>query len=72
MHTPGKKGPSKHERNAIFDHFDLYVVKRTVMDFYVDEKTVPTCNKFLPLIREKIHMPWAKQSLRRILHTIGF
>jgi hypothetical protein len=33
------------------------VIKRTVKDFYVDKKTVPTYNKRLSITAEKIHFP---------------
>jgi transposase len=48
------------------------MVKSTVKDLYVEKKTVPTCKKLLPAIREKVNVPWEEQSLRRLLHKIGF
>jgi hypothetical protein len=29
-------------------------------DFYVENKIVPTCNKFIPITREKIQSPWER------------
>jgi hypothetical protein len=44
----------------------ICVIKRTVVDFYVEKKVVPTCKKLLPVIREEINFSWEEQSLRRV------
>jgi hypothetical protein len=56
--TPGKNRPRETHRNVIIDDFDLCVVKRTVIDFYVENKVVPPCKKLLPVTREKINFSW--------------
>jgi hypothetical protein len=53
LRFPDKKRPRKYERSVILDDFDLCLIKRTVIDFYVENKFVPICKKLLPAIREK-------------------
>jgi transposase len=48
------------------------VVTRRVEDFYAEKKTLPSCKKLLPVIKEKLNASWGKQSLRRLVHKIGF
>ena len=54
------------------DSFDIDVIRRAVRDFYITEKEVPTVSKLLPVIKEKINFAWGRETLRKILHEIGF
>ena len=56
----------------MINNFHFCMVTSGVEDFYVEKKTVPTCKKFLPVMREKVNVPWGEQSLRRLVHKIGF
>jgi hypothetical protein len=71
---PRKKGHSKTERNLMINNFHFCMVTSRVEDFYVEKKAVQTCKNFLPVEREreKVHVPWGEQSLRRLVHKIGF
>jgi hypothetical protein len=71
LSTPGKHRPRPNERSINVDDFDLAVIRRTVHDFYVTNGT-PSCPKLLPIIREKINFPSGVNSLRQILHRLGF
>jgi hypothetical protein len=39
------------------------VVKRTINDFCVKQKIIPSCNKLLPIAKEKTRFPWEKEYL---------
>lgn len=72
LHTPGKKGHSKSERNVMINNFHFCMINSRVEDFYVEKKIVPACRNLLPVMREKINDPWGEQSLRRLVHKIRF
>jgi hypothetical protein len=38
----------------------------------VRQKTVPTCRKLLPVLREKINFQWSEWTLRKTLKEMGF
>jgi hypothetical protein len=54
--TSGKKRNRGDTGKAIVDNFDRRVIRDTIQDFYVRQKTVPTCTKLLPALREKINV----------------
>ena len=43
----------------------------TIHDFYVNQKVVPTCEKLLIAMKQKINFPWGALSLRWILREWG-
>jgi hypothetical protein len=43
--SPDKKRPRKYERSVILDDFNLCLIKRTVIDFFVEKKFFPICKK---------------------------
>jgi hypothetical protein len=70
--TPGKKRKRGDTGEAIVDNFDPCVIRDTIQDFYVRQKTVPTCRKLLPVPREKIKMQRSEWTLRKVLKEMGF
>lgn len=70
--TPGKKRKRSPKRNVEVGDFDRRAIKDTVQDFYARQKVVPTCQKLLPVLREKINFQWQESTLRRILKDMGF
>ncbi|GBL84727.1 hypothetical protein AVEN_191168-1 [Araneus ventricosus] len=69
--------PRKKVKKDIFekisiDEFDCSIIRRTVHDFYVKLKKVPSLNKLLPVLKETMNFIWNKETLRQILHKIGF
>ncbi|VEN64117.1 unnamed protein product [Callosobruchus maculatus] len=69
--TPGAKRPRLTIEDKI-DDFDFRVVRRTIEEFYIEKKIVPTCAKLLVAIREKIDFPYSAKSLNRLLKKHGF
>lgn len=59
-------------RKATIDDFDRDVIRRCIEDFYVNQKIVPSIKKLLPVLKEKINFTWSKETLRKILHEMGF
>jgi hypothetical protein len=47
------------------------VVKRTINDLYVKQKIIPSCNKLLPITKEKTRFPWKKKYLRIRNSVVG-
>jgi hypothetical protein len=70
--TPGKKRKRPENCNAVVDNFDRRVIQNVMQDFYVNLKTVPTCKKILPILKEKTDFNWGEWTLRCILKDIGF
>lgn len=70
--TPGKKRPYSEEKKFHMDEFDRRVVRDVINDFYLVRKQVPTVPKLLVAIRDKIDFPWKEETLRRLLHQMGF
>lgn len=70
--TPGKKRKRASHRNAEIDSFDKCVIRRIVSDYYVQFKKSPSLRTLLITVKEKLDFPWEKETLRRILHEIGF
>jgi len=69
---PRKKGHSKTERNLMINNFHFCMVTHRLEDFYAEKKTLPSCKKFLPVMKENVNASWGKQSLGRLVHKIGF
>lgn len=72
--SPGKKRKNSLSRQTTdkIDDFDRCVIRRTINDFYCNEKKVPSVNKILPILKEKIDFSFSKTSLRKILKELGF
>ncbi|PSN54969.1 hypothetical protein C0J52_02351 [Blattella germanica] len=69
--SPIKKNkPSK--KKAEIDGFDRAVIRRTMEDFYINQKIVPSVRKLLIAVKEKIDFPWQKDVLRNTLRDMGF
>lgn len=69
--TPGKKHKVP-KRVTEIDDFDKCVIRRTVHNFYVQQKTLPTVKKLLPVLKESIGFKGGQSSLNKILKTLGF
>lgn len=69
--TPGKKRCAE-KRTASVDNFDRRVILNIIHDFYVNKKTVPTCKKLLPILKERINFQWSEWTLRKIMKEMGF
>ncbi|KAJ4444763.1 hypothetical protein ANN_06560 [Periplaneta americana] len=48
------------------------VNRRTIHDFYVNDKRVPTIRKLLPVIKDKINFPWSHTTLLKVVKELGF
>jgi transposase len=72
LNAPGKKRKRPENRNAVVDNFDRRIIQNVMQDFYVNLKTVPTCKKILPILKEKIDFNWSEWTLRRISKDMGF
>ena len=73
LSTPGKKRKTRPEHTVMnVDDFDRCVIKNIIHDFYVRERKVPSVPKLLPVIRSKIHFPWERKSLNRLLIQMGY
>lgn len=73
LKTPTKsKNKSYPTRKAFIDNFDRDVIRQTIEDFYLVQKVVPSVSKLLPVLKNKIDFHWSKETLRRVLHEMGF
>lgn len=72
LSTPGKKRPRAEEHKFHCDDFDKRVIRDLIQEFYQQRQIVPTAPKLLTAIRQKIHFPWGEDTLRNLLHTMGF
>jgi hypothetical protein len=72
LSTPGKTRKRPNARNAEVDDFDRRVIKDVIEDFYLRQKVVPTCKKFLPVLKKRINFNWKVTTLRGILKEMGF
>lgn len=70
--TPGKKRPYSEDKKFHMDDFDRRVVRDTIREFYLVRKQVPTVSKLLVAIKEKIDFHWGRETLRHLLHEMGF
>lgn len=69
--TSWKKRP-RLSFNETIDDLDFQVIRRTIEDFYINLKQVPTCGKLIPALRAKIDFPYGRRTLQRLLHSRGF
>lgn len=54
------------------DDFDLGVIRRKIHEFYTMRKEIPTIPKLLDVLQEDIDFKGSRETLRKILHKIGF
>jgi hypothetical protein len=71
FNTPGKthKVP---KRVTDIDDFDKCVIRRTIHEFHMQEKTSPTIPKLFPKLRNRIHFKGGSTALRNIVKELGF
>lgn len=71
--TPGKRRDTrKGDRRVFVDDMDKCVIRQVIKQFYVTQKVVPSAKKLLPVVKERIHFPWGRNSLINIMKSIGF
>jgi transposase len=70
--SPRKRQKKRAIENVALDYFDCDVIRRTIHEFYAVHKIVPTIRKLIPVLREKINFTHQRETLRKILHEIGF
>lgn len=71
LSSPGKKRPRPSIIDKV-DNFDFSIIRRTIEEFYLELKVVPTTDKLLTKLREKIDFPYGRDSLRLLLKANGF
>lgn len=71
LKSPGKKRPRLSYKHKI-DDSDFDVIRRTIEDFYLNLKKVPTCKTLLAAIKDKIDFTYGYKTLNRILRSRGF
>jgi hypothetical protein len=54
------------------DDFDKFVIRITIHEFYVQEKTSPTISELFPKLRERIHFDGCSACLRNTVKELGF
>ncbi|XP_054260045.1 uncharacterized protein LOC128984729 [Macrosteles quadrilineatus] len=69
--TPHKTKRKKKPITGL-DHFDECVVRRTVYEFYITEKRLPTSKLLQNSLKEKLNFQGSQSSVRRILKKLGF
>jgi len=71
IRTPGKE----RQRKTGFIHvddFDMGVIRRKVHEFYSIKKELPTIKKLLEVLKTEINYTGQRESLRKLLHKMGF
>ncbi|XP_072930356.1 uncharacterized protein [Epargyreus clarus] len=71
LSTPGKNRERKTGKLDI-DDFDIGVIRRKIHEFYSFRKEIPTIPKLLNILREEIDFSAKRETLRKLLHKIGF
>lgn len=69
--TPGKVHRVP-KRITDVDDFDKRVIRQTIYNFYINDKTVPTVSKLLPKLKDAINFNGGSTSLKIILRDMGF
>jgi hypothetical protein len=52
--------------------FDERVIRNTIQDFCIKEKSLPTTPKLVLIIKRKIHFLWGSISLERVVKGLGY
>ncbi|XP_065210548.1 uncharacterized protein LOC135838729 isoform X1 [Planococcus citri] len=72
LSTPGKRR-KRAESTSLMDEFNFQVIRKTIQSFYFEDKPrVPSLRKLLPVLQENIKFPYKKETLRKILHKMGY
>jgi hypothetical protein len=69
-YPPIRKLPSR--KRTSLDNLDSNVIFHTAKDFCINQKMVPSINKILALIKDKIDFPWQKDIHRNTVMDMGF
>ncbi|KOB74093.1 Uncharacterized protein OBRU01_09807, partial [Operophtera brumata] len=69
--TPGKKRERTKGKIEIVD-FDIGVIRRKIHEFYTMKKEIPTIPKLLNVLQDEIHFKGSRETLRKLLHKMGF
>ncbi|XP_050294327.1 uncharacterized protein LOC126734670 [Anthonomus grandis grandis] len=65
--------PNKKSRICLLRDFDDFsIITRTINNFYLELKMVPTVNKLLIKLREIMNFPYSRETLRKLLKANGF
>lgn len=66
--------PVRRKRGAYkpMDVFDQDVIRSKVREFYTHGRVLPTLKKLHGVLREEIHYPGSRETLRKILKELGF
>jgi len=62
----------KRSDSMIFDDFDRCVVRRTVNEMMATHQILPTIGSLSKILQEKIGFKGSRETLRRLLHELGF
>ncbi|KOB70672.1 putative dde superfamily endonuclease [Operophtera brumata] len=69
--TPGKKRTGRKKVTAM-DSFQQGVIKRCIHKFHSTENELPTVDRLLRKLKQKVNFQGSSSSLRRILKELGF
>jgi transposase len=69
--TPRKERQRKSTKSNL-DDFDECVVRRTIYNFTVTEKTYPTLRKLHQILQSSIHFQGGLSCLRKVIRNLGF
>ncbi|XP_073951822.1 uncharacterized protein [Choristoneura fumiferana] len=69
--TPGKKRKCRATKRNI-DDFDKVAIRNLINEFYLVRNEVPTIAKLLSELRQSIQFDGGHETLRKILHDMGF
>ncbi|XP_065204147.1 uncharacterized protein LOC135834240 [Planococcus citri] len=71
LSSPGKK--RNKESFSKCDEFDQQVIRRTISNFYLEDKPrVPSTSKLLSVMKEDTGFPYCREKLRQLLHNMGY
>ena len=65
-----EKVVERSPKKFLVDGFDIRVIRRGVEHFCIEKEIVPTLNKFLSAVKEKIYISPAGSILYTVEHTI--
>ena len=68
--TPNKE--RKNRKTKALDDFDLALLRRTIINFHVTEKTVPTLNNIHQKMCEDFGYQGCRRTLLKDIHKLGF
>ncbi|XP_052756778.1 uncharacterized protein LOC113512254 [Galleria mellonella] len=69
--TPKKNKP-KTKKKINLDDFDLCAIRHKLQEFYAVRKEVPSLKRLLAALKESINFVGGRESLRLLLHTLGY